>query len=203
MIADFHQRNVTCARQRVVHERARDRLAAGVVADLFHQGLADALRDAAMELACDQHRIDDGAEIVDAGIAHDLHHAGVRIDLDFGDMAAIGKSRGRIFGRMIDIERGGHAVGHLAFAQALGELHDADRAVGAGDGETATFEFDVGFGGLHQMGRSLLALGDDECGRLDDRRPGCGDRTRPAGAVAEAHGVAVVLLQRDVLEGHP
>ena len=118
-------------------------------------------------------------------------------------MAAIGKGRGRIFGRMIDIERGGHAVGHLALAQALGELHDADRAVGAGDGETAAFEFDVGFGGLHQMGRRLLALGDDERGRLDDRRPGRGDRARAAGAVAEAHGVAVVLLQRDVLEGHP
>ena len=39
--------DVLGARHRIVHERARDRLAARVVADLFHQRLADALRDAA------------------------------------------------------------------------------------------------------------------------------------------------------------
>ena len=71
MVADFHQRNVFGARHRVIHERAGDRLAAVVVADFLHQRLADALRDAAMQLAGDDHRVDDGAEIVDAGVAHD------------------------------------------------------------------------------------------------------------------------------------
>src|ERR1700742_4501556 len=48
----------------------------------------------------------------------------------------------------------------------------------------------------------LLALGDDKRGGLDNRRAGRGDRARAAGTVAEAHEVAVVLLQRDLLEGH-
>ena len=65
MVADGHRRNVFRARQRIIHERAGDRLAALVVADFFHQRLADALRHAAMQLARDDHRIDDGAEIVD------------------------------------------------------------------------------------------------------------------------------------------
>ena len=63
-------------------------------------------------------------------------------------------------------------------------------------------EFDVAFGRLHQMRRGLLALGDHERGGFDDRRAGRRDRARAAGAVAEADEVAVVLLQRDLLEGH-
>jgi len=35
-----------------------------VVADAFHQCLTDALRDPAMQLPGDQHRIDDGAEVI-------------------------------------------------------------------------------------------------------------------------------------------
>ena len=50
--------------------------------------LADALRDAAMHLALDDHRIDDGAEIVDRGELHDSDGAGVRVDLDLADVAA-------------------------------------------------------------------------------------------------------------------
>ena len=202
MIADHHRRNVFGARQRVIHERSGDRLAALVVADFLHQRLADALRDAAMQLAFDDHRVDDGAEVADAGVAHDPRHAGVRIDLDFRDMAAIGEGRRRVLGGVIDVERIGHALRHLALAQPLRQFHDADRAVGAGDGEAAVAEFDVAFGGFHQMRRRLLALGDDQRRGFDDRRAGRGDRARAAGAVAEAHEVAVVLFERDLLEGH-
>ena len=94
------------------------------------------------------------------------------------------------------------ALRHLAFAHALRQLHDADRAVGAGDGEAAVGEFDVAFGRFHQMRGRLLALCDHERGGLDDRLTGRGDRARAAGAVAEADEIAVVLLQRDLFEGH-
>src|SRR3984957_11007357 len=47
----------------------------------------------------------------------------------------------------------------------------------------------------------LLALGDARLGGFDDRLAGRGDRARAAGAVAEPHEIAVVLLQRDLLEG--
>jgi hypothetical protein len=105
MVADFHRRDVLGARHGVVHERAGDRLAAGIVADFLHQRLADALRHAAMQLAGDDHRIDHGAEIIDRKIADDLHHARFRIDLDFRDMAAIGKGGRCVLGGMVDVER--------------------------------------------------------------------------------------------------
>jgi len=133
-----------------------------IVADAFHQRLSDALRDPTMHLSGDQQRIDDGAEVVDAGIADNLHDAGFGLDLDFRDVAAIGKGRRNRLSGMVDVERGRHALRHLALAQAARQLDDVDRTVGAGDGETAIAKFDVGFGGFHQMRGRALALLDDQ-----------------------------------------
>ena len=113
--------------------------------------MADALRHAAVQLAGDDHWIDDGAEIVDREVTHYLRHASIGIDLDFRDVAAIGEGRWRILGGVVDVERIRYALGHLAFAKALRQFHDADRAVGAGDGEAAIGEFDVAFGCFQQM----------------------------------------------------
>ena len=202
MVADRHHRNVFGAGQRVVHERTGNRLAAGVVADAFHQCLTDALRDPAMQLPGDQHRIDDGAEVIDAGIAHDLHDPGFGIDLDFRDVAAIGKGRWHGLGGMVDVERRRHAFRHLAFAHPARQLDDVDAAIGAGDGETAIAELDVAFGGFHQMGGRALALLDDQFRGLDDRHSAGGDGARAAGAIAGMHDVAVALLELDAFEGH-
>ena len=49
---------------------------------------------------------------------------------------------------------------------------------------------------------ACLPLAIDQRRGLDDRRTRRGDRARAAGAVAEAHEVAVVLFQRDLLEGN-
>jgi hypothetical protein len=57
--------------------------------------LADALHDAAMRLAVNEERVDDNAEIVDEGVAHDLDDAGIGIDLHFADVATVWESRGR------------------------------------------------------------------------------------------------------------
>ena len=77
--------------QRIVHERAGQELAvAGIVHDPLEQRLAGAGGDAAVNLAVDDGRIDDGAEIVDRDVARDTHRARVRFDLDFGDVATIG-----------------------------------------------------------------------------------------------------------------
>ena len=48
-----------------------------------------------MDLALEQQRIDDDAGIVDADVARDPHVAGVGIDLDLADVAAIGEVRAR------------------------------------------------------------------------------------------------------------
>ena len=66
---DLERRQVVGARHAVVHERAGDELAVLVVDGAFEQRLADALGDAAVHLALDDHRVDDRAEVVDRGPA--------------------------------------------------------------------------------------------------------------------------------------
>jgi hypothetical protein len=105
----------------VVHEGAGDQLAVLVVDGVLEQRLADALDDAAMDLALDQHRVQDEAEIVDDGVVDDGHHAGVGVDLDLGDVAAVGEGPGIELdgGRGIEARprsprRRGHGLGLLA-----------------------------------------------------------------------------------------
>ena len=50
---------------------------------------------AAMRLAVQDQRIDRAADIVDRGVARELDHAGLGIDLDLADMRAGGKARDR------------------------------------------------------------------------------------------------------------
>ena len=81
-------------RHAVILERARQQLAAvGVVGDVFHQHLADALDDAAMDLPLAQQRVQHRADIVDRDIAGELHLAGLGVDLDLGEMRAARKGR--------------------------------------------------------------------------------------------------------------
>src|SRR5260370_41547265 len=115
-----------------------------------------------MHLSGDQQRIDDGAEVVDAGIADDLYDAGFGLDLDFRDVAAIGKGRWYRLSSMVDVKRRWHPLRHLALAQAARQLDDVDRAISAGDGAAAGAKLDVGLGGFHQMRGHALALLDDE-----------------------------------------
>ena len=82
VIADLEGRQVVGARHAVIHEARGHELAVVVVDRAFQQRLADALRDAAMHLALDDHRIDEVAEIVDRRPAVDRDDAGFRIDLD-------------------------------------------------------------------------------------------------------------------------
>ena len=58
-----------------------------------------------MDLAFDQQRVDDGAEIVDRRILHDLDHAGRRIDLDLGDVTPVGECRRNGVGDVPHVER--------------------------------------------------------------------------------------------------
>ena len=86
------EREVVRARHLVVAERPRQQLAVALVVDCaLVQRLADPLDDAAVHLAFEHERIDDGAEVVDDGVAVDAHHPAVRIDLHLDDVAAVGK----------------------------------------------------------------------------------------------------------------
>jgi hypothetical protein len=57
-----------------------------------------------MRLPVDQQRIDDGAEIIDERIADDLDYSGLGVDLDLGDMAAIGEGGGGAVGDQLGVQ---------------------------------------------------------------------------------------------------
>ena len=64
-----------------------------VVDDLLHQRLAQPLRHAAVDLALQSDRVHHRADIVDHDVADDLQRAGIGVDFDLADVAAIGKPR--------------------------------------------------------------------------------------------------------------
>jgi hypothetical protein len=87
-----YRRQVICTRHAVIHKRTGEQLAAGRVVDaVLSQRLADALHDATMDLALDDHRIQHDADVVDGGVGDESQFAGIRIDLDLGDMTAAGE----------------------------------------------------------------------------------------------------------------
>src|SRR6185436_7170673 len=147
------------ARHAIVHQRAGEQLPGFRVVDhLLPQRLARALRDAALDLALDDGAVDDAADVVDAGDLRDRDRAGVRIDLNFDDLRAVrpGRRRGRLRRRHAD-----------AFFRLLArEFRQADRAVGAADGETAIAVLDVPRRRFEDVGGKLFAaLNDFMAGR--------------------------------------
>ncbi len=170
---DLEIRQVGGARDAVVHERAGRELARGVVLAAFGERLADALREAAMHLAVDDHRIDDLAEIVHRHPFLDLHLAGFRIDLDLADVAA---GREGEIGRVVEgvlVQARLELVVRVVVRHIGREGHLAEHffLVGALDGIGAILELDVAFRRFQQMRGDLLAFGDDLVERFHDRRP--------------------------------
>jgi hypothetical protein len=64
-----------------------------VVDRVLVERLPDPLRDAAMLLAVDDHRVEHLTQIVDHHVAVDPHLAGFRIDLEFDRMRAVRMAR--------------------------------------------------------------------------------------------------------------
>ena len=56
------------------------------------------------------------------------------------------------------------------------DLAQSLRSVGAGDGELAVLELDIGFGRFEQVCSDLAPFGDDLVHRLDDRGAADGER---------------------------
>src|SRR6516225_7251795 len=122
---------------------------------MLEHRLADALGETAVDLALDDHRIDDGADVVDAPETDDLDAAVVRIDLELTEMRAVAEGEAR---RIVDrgllqaglegLER--EVVRYVSRARHRGERH---APVGAGNDEGAIGEIDVARGRLEQVGR--------------------------------------------------
>ena len=76
-VRDLERRELGRARDRVVGERRRERVAVVVVDDLLPQRLRDARRDPAVLLAVDEQRVEDAAAVVDRDVAERLDPPGL------------------------------------------------------------------------------------------------------------------------------
>ena len=99
-----------------------------VVAHPFVERVADAVRDAAVDLALDHHRIDQHAGVLHRDVAQDFHLAGLDVDLDLGDVAGVGV--GQRIGAVHDVGfEAGIDAGRKAVARrALQDARDLARA---------------------------------------------------------------------------
>src|SRR5262249_307958 len=84
---DRHSRQIVCSRHAIIHERARQELAGcRIVNAVLAQRLTYPLNDSAVQLALDNHGIDDSADVVNGRVVDELHDAGIGVDLYFGDI---------------------------------------------------------------------------------------------------------------------
>ena len=162
--------------------------------DVLHQDLADALHDAAVDLAMQQHRIEHRADIVDHRVAGDLDRAGIAIDLDFADVASV-----RIVLHVGAIDRGrGQTALHVLrqfrrIRRGARDLRHGQRPVGLRAGEDPFREIHVGDTDVEQMGGKCLRLGGDLLHRAVECRSGERRRARAARSLAEEDLVGIAL----------
>src|SRR5262245_29515322 len=83
---------VASARHSIVHERTGNELTVLIVDNLLAQYLPYALSNPAVDLPFDQHRIDDAPYIIHDTVTGDLPIAGLRVHLDFADVASVRKA---------------------------------------------------------------------------------------------------------------
>ena len=89
-----------------------------------------------------------------------------RIDLDLGDVHAVGKCLRR-FGYGFGVEILGDLAALLHLGGARSDLEQRDAAVGADHFEFAIPIADIGLAGFEQGGGNRLTLGEDRFDRLD------------------------------------
>ena len=175
----------------------------GVKHDGFHEGLADALRDAAVNLALAEQPVHDLADVIDGRVADQRHHAGLRIDFDFADMAAV-----RVVRRLRRECAGGFETElelrrqHHRTMQGHRDRGERQRAIGADDAEAAVLEFDVAGRGLHHHCRHRLGLLDDGIGGAFERIAADMHAARPISAASDRHFVGVALDEADGVDRH-
>ena len=77
-------REVARGREQIVHERAGEELAFGVVGELLQQRAAQSLHRAAANLSFDQHRVHHHAAVVHDDVFLDAQPPGPDVDFDDG-----------------------------------------------------------------------------------------------------------------------
>jgi hypothetical protein len=103
---------------------------------MFKDSLANALYDAAMHLALKQERVNGAAEIVDHRVALDCDDAGIGVDFDLNDVAAVGESLSWRYAVMLRVKPWLHARRQFGgIARRLGHRENIEAEIGAGYAE--------------------------------------------------------------------
>src|SRR6516165_5352087 len=88
----MHHRDIVSARHTIIHEGPRQQLAGYVIIDAgFAECLADTLHESAVDLPLDDHRIDNGTDVIHRDVVHERHDTCLRINLDLRDMCPTGE----------------------------------------------------------------------------------------------------------------
>ena len=192
---DPHRRNLRRARHHVVAERGGERLADLVVGDFLVERGADALRDAALHLAVDDHRIDHGAAVFRDRVVENFDDAGVGLDGDDHGMGAIGEHAAGFRGLVGagGVEQRLHAGRQMLLADVggIGDLGEADAAGRAV--HRAGLDAGVGDVGLQQVRADFPDLLDQHPAGARHRAAAEHDGARAEAAETERRrrGVAI------------
>ena len=182
------------ARHRVVHEAAVQQLAAVRVIDrLLAENVAGALGDAALHLSFDDLVVDDVAGVVAGDVADDLGDAGFHLDLDLGDVAAVGERRPDLLFLQVHVEPAG---------MLPGQRRQRDLAVGALDAVFALQELHVGWRGLQFLRRERETFPRDLLRRHQHHASHAQKRARAPGGIADQLHVRVGGAQPDRFHRH-
>ena len=196
-------RQVIGARQRVIHEGCRQKLAAfRIKGSAFQHGLANALRHTPMHLAAHDQRVQRMADIINHHIIRNLDDAGIGVHLNLCRMAAIGEGVGfdlRHFQRIQ--KRHFLALSGTRLLRCC-QFQNANALIGADNAKTAigSGEFNIGDRRFQMLGSCLLALFNNRC-RRDQNGLAFGIKAaRAARATARRQAFGIALLHTDFFD---
>src|SRR5262245_10631398 len=140
---------------------------------MLKESLANALHDASMDLALEQERVDGAAKIVDDRVAFDCGDAGIGIDLDLGDVAAVGEGLSWRYAVMRHVEPRLHACRQLRrIARRLRHRENIEAEIGAGHAEYPIGKTYVLRRDFQKVRSQLRAFVDNGASRLVERQIG-------------------------------
>src|SRR6516165_11797731 len=149
---------------------------------MLKESLANALDDPAMDLALEQERVDGAPEIVDDGVALDYHDAGIGIDFDLDDVAAVGEGLSWRHAVMRRIEPRFHARRQFrGIARRLRHRENIEAEISARYAEYPIGKTYVLRRDFQKVRSELRAFADDGVSRLIERHARDSKRTRTAG----------------------
>ena len=126
-MADRDVGNLHRGRDQEVHERRGERLPALVVDDALVERAADALRDAAADLALDDHRVHERAAVVVDDVPEEREVPGLDVDLD--DRRVAPAREGRVGRRVVPVRLEPRRLALLEH-RPLARFHEPQRSLG-------------------------------------------------------------------------